>query len=74
MYREESEQQARFDHTYKQQDANAWGADAVYLLYDAGDQPLGKYLLFFQNSIVELWLDWEPSADQMSIIGQKLNP
>ena len=74
VYREESEQQARFDHTYKQQDANAWGADAVYLLYDAGDQPLGKYLLFFQNSIVELWLDWEPSADQMSIIGQKLNP
>lgn len=73
-YRDEVARQARFDHTYEKRDAGAWEAEEVYCLMDAGGGNLGQYLLLFENRFVELWLSWEPSVEQMAVIGEKLNP
>ena len=59
---------------YKEQDAAPWGAEEVYRLYSEEGWWTNTYLLCFQNRIVELRLDWEPTAQQMATVSQKLNP
>lgn len=59
---------------YKEQDAAPWGADAVYRLYSEEGWWTYTYLLCYEDQIIELRFNWEPTAEQMAIASQKLNP
>ena len=59
---------------YKEQDPSAWGAKEVYRLYSEEGWWTYTYLLCYENQIVEIRFDWEPTAEQMEIVRQKLNP
>ncbi|MBQ9843044.1 MAG: DUF2812 domain-containing protein [Oscillospiraceae bacterium] len=76
---------ADFDHNYAhpedesgwKKDASIdpapWGAESAYQLV-LGGEPESRYLLCYENRILEIDLDWEPTAEQIAIIRQKLNP
>ncbi len=57
---------------YQAVDAAPWSAQAVYQEYeeDLGAAPV--YLLFYETHIVEIAFNWEPTAEQMQIVAQKL--
>ena len=55
------------DQDYVPTDAEPWGAGEAY--WDAQDL---AYILFYDDRIVEIKFTWEPTAEQMSIVGQKL--
>lgn len=61
------------DSEYKSEDANPWGANEAYRLYDPEYGAENYYLLCYDNLIVEINFDWEPTAEQMAIVGEKLN-
>ena len=54
-------------------DPNPWGAEQAYQLY-LGDEAHYRYLLCYDDRIIEIDLDWEPTADDMAIVNQQLNP
>lgn len=58
---------------YKEQDAAPWGANEAYRLYCEEGWWSNTYLLCYEDRIVEIRFDWEPTAEQMAIVGQKLN-
>ena len=58
------------DH-YEPSDPEPWGAQAAYRLYFS-DGYLNHYLLCYENRLVELRLDWEPTAAQMAIVTEAL--
>ena len=51
--------------------AAPWNADTAYQLYEQGSAQ-HKYLLCYDGQIVEIQFTWEPTAEQMAIVGQKL--
>lgn len=60
-------------------DANPWGANEAYRWqvaeYDKNRVPgdlLNSYFLCYDDCIVEINFSWEPTAEQMAIVGQKL--
>lgn len=53
-------------------DASGWNADAAYQLYEHGSAQ-HEYLLCYDGHIVEIEFTWEPTAEQMAIVGQKLS-
>lgn len=58
------------DH-YESIDASPWGAAEAYRLYWS-DSYLNRYLLCYENRIVEIRFDWEPTAEQMALVTQRL--
>ena len=66
-YRETKEKE------YKIEDAEPWGANEVYRLYDLEYGARNIYLLCYDKLIVEIHFDWEPTSEQMDIVGEKLN-
>lgn len=58
------------DH-YEQVDAVPWGAKDAYQLHWS-DSILNHYLLFYENQIVEIQFEWEPTKEQMEIVAKKL--
>ena len=52
-------------------DASGWNADAAYQLYAHGSIQ-NDYLLCYDGYFVEIRFGWEPTAEQMTIVGQKL--
>ena len=52
-------------------DASGWNAEAAYQLYEHGSAQ-HEYLLCYDGHIVEIRFGWEPTAEQMAIVGQKL--
>lgn len=56
------------------QDPSPWGANEVYRLYQEEGWYLNWYLLCYEDKIIELRFDWEPTADDMAIVRQALNP
>lgn len=73
-----------FDHNYaypdepdwkddRSIDPDPWGAEQAYQLY-LGDEAHYRYLLCYEDRIIEIDLDWEPTTDDMAIVNQKLNP
>ena len=58
------------DH-YDQIDETPWGALAAYRHYWSTGY-LNRYLLCYEDRIVEIDLNWEPTAEQMAVISQKL--
>ena len=59
---------------YKETDASAWGANAAYRLYHEEGWWQNTYLLYYDRMIVEIHFSWEPTAEQMGIVCEKLNP
>lgn len=59
---------------YKPQGAAMWGANEVYRLYDSDYSQLkNTYLLCYNRSLVEIHFDWEPTPEQMQIVGEKFS-
>ena len=58
---------------YRAEDADAWGANEAYRLYDLVYGAENWYLLCYDDVIVEINFDWEPTAEQMKIAGEKLS-
>ena len=58
---------------YRAEDADAWGANEAYRLYDPVYGAENWYLLCYDDVIVEINFDWEPTAEQMKIAGEKLS-
>lgn len=58
------------DH-YDAIDATPWQAQEAYRVYWSGSY-LNKYLLCYEDTIVEIHFDWEPTAEQMQIVAEKL--
>jgi len=58
---------------YKAEDASLWGANEVYRLHDPEYGARNEYLLCYDNLFVEISFDWEPTTEQKTIIGEKLN-
>jgi len=59
---------------YVEQDPAPWGANEVYRIYQEEGWYMNWYLLCYDDRIVEIRFDWEPTADDMAIVNQKLNP
>ena len=58
----------------KEQDPTPWGANEVYRLYQEEGWYMNWYLLCYEDRIVDIRFDWEPTTDDMAIVNQKLNP
>lgn len=59
------------DH-YEEIDAAPWLAKEAYQLHFSGGI-LNKYFLCYEDRIVEIDFDWEPTEEQMKIVAEKLN-
>lgn len=59
---------------YKETDAAPWSANAAYRLYQEEGWWQNNFLLCYDDRIIEIRFDWEPTPDDMSIVSQKLNP
>lgn len=57
---------------YRTEDAEPWGANSVYRLYDVDYGATNSYLLCYDDILVEISFDWELTTDQMEIVGAKL--
>ena len=60
------------DH-YEKIDAAPWLAKEAYQLHWS-ESVLNKYILCYQDRIIEIEFDWTPTNEQMSIVAEKLNP
>lgn len=58
---------------YEQQDPAPWGAKEVYRLYQEEGWYMNWYLLCYEDRIVDIRFNWEPTAAHMAITGEKLN-
>lgn len=59
---------------YKEADATTWGANEAYRLYQEEGWYMDWYLLCYEDKVIEIRFDWEPTEEQMAIVGQKLDP
>ena len=66
-YRETKEKEYRIENT------EPWGANEVYRLHDLEYGARNTYLLCYDNLIVEIHFDWEPTTEQMAIVAKKLS-
>lgn len=58
---------------YAPQDTSAWGANEVYGLENPESSRFTySYLLCYDHTLVEMKLNWEPTQEQMQMVGQKL--
>ncbi|MBQ8802013.1 MAG: DUF2812 domain-containing protein [Tyzzerella sp.] len=57
---------------YKQEDATPWGANEAYRLYDSNSGASNEYLLCYDDFLVEINFSWEPTVEQMAVVGEKL--
>ncbi|MBQ6692326.1 MAG: hypothetical protein IJN00_03235, partial [Clostridia bacterium] len=62
-----------FKRVYLQQDPMPWKAKEVYRLAYQDTGTLNRYLLCYDDRIVEISFDWEPAAEQMAIVAEKLS-
>jgi hypothetical protein len=46
-------------------------SNGFVIIYSPGDW-LNSYFLCYDDCIVQIYLSWEPTAEQMAIVGQKL--
>ena len=59
---------------YLAADASPWGAEEVYRQLDEFGGEKNSYLICYADRFILIHFDWEPSAEQMAIVAQKLNP
>ncbi len=61
-----------FVEHYEQVDASPWRANEAYRLYWSGGY-IDRYLLCYENRIIEITFSWEPTLEQMAIVADKLS-
>ena len=61
----------RGDSRYAPTDPAPWGAQEAYR-YVLDGQTLEYYVLCYPHRVVEITLDWTPTAEQMAVVGEKL--
>lgn len=71
LYSAPKEEAASSPNGYYPVDPTLWGAGQVYQRYQ-DDTAASAYLLIYGNRIVDIRLTWEPTPEQMAIIGEKL--
>ena len=59
---------------YQEVNATPWGANAAYQIYQEEGYYLNWYLLCYDDQIIDIRFDWEPTTEDMAIANQKLNP
>lgn len=59
------------DSSYAPTDPAPWGAQEAYQ-YVLDGQTLEHYVLCYPHRVVEITLDWTPTAEQMAVIGERL--
>lgn len=59
------------DSRYAPVDPAPWGAEEAYR-YVVDGQTLEFYLLCYPGRVVDITLNWTPTAEQMAVIGEKL--
>ena len=59
---------------YHEIDASPWGAKVAYQIYQEEGYYLNWYLLCYNDRIIDIRFDWEPTTEDMAIVNQKLNP
>lgn len=57
---------------YEKNEAAAWGANEAYRLYDPNYGWENEYLLCYDDVLIEISFDWEPTPEQMKIVSEKL--
>lgn len=62
-----------FKRMYLEQDPTPWKANEVYQLAYQDVGTLNRYILCYDDRIIEINFNWEPTAEQMAIIAEKLN-
>lgn len=68
---EAADGEAVFSERWQAADALPWGAAEAYR-YDWGEAFRNSYLLCYEDRIVEIAFDWEPTPEQMAAVGEKL--
>lgn len=58
--------------TYSVSPAVPWEAETAYQRYEESSKIPFRWLLCFEDRIVELRLEWEPTPEQMALIGETL--
>ena len=53
-------------------DATPWGAEEAYRLVAEDGTPRNSFLLCGGNTLVSVTMSWEPTAEQMAVVGEKL--
>lgn len=53
-------------------DATPWGAEEAYRLVAEDGTPRNSFLLCRGNTLVSVTMSWEPTAEQMAVVGEKL--
>ena len=79
MYRDMDESEdgdipAGHRNVLKPEDASEWSAVEVYRVYNEEGWWLNRYLICYEDRVVDIRFDWEPTAEDMAIVSQKLNP
>ncbi|MBR6678088.1 MAG: hypothetical protein IKL23_05105, partial [Oscillospiraceae bacterium] len=61
-----------FKRVYLNVDPQPWGAVEAYQLAYQDTGALQRYLICYEDRIVEISFDWEPTAEHKAIVGEKL--
>ena len=61
-----------FKRVYLSIDPAPWGAVEAYQLAYQDTGSLERYLICYEDSIVEIHFDWEPTNEHKAIVGEKL--
>lgn len=59
-------------YTYQPMEPAPWGAAKAYQGYDTQGSAINRYLLCYDNLLVEIVLDWEPTSEQIQIIRNRM--
>ena len=62
-----------FKRVYLEQHPTPWEANEVYQLAYQDSGTLNSYLLCYDDRIIEIRFDWEPTVEQMAIVAEKLS-
>ena len=57
---------------YAAADSAPWGAAEAYRYYSHDGSPYNRFLLCYEDRIVTIWPSWEPTDEQMALVGETL--
>ena len=61
-----------FKRVFLSIDPVPWGAEEAYQLVFQDSGPMESYLLCYRDRFVQIYFDWEPTAEHKAIVGEKL--
>lgn len=53
-------------------DPAPWQAEEAYQLYWGSGEPMDEYLVFWEDTLLQIDFDWTPTTEQMGIVAEKL--